>query len=102
MNYENMNMGGMIQSGIFGTTEPIQQNNGYNPYNNIVPFGNYNTQQQQYQSHNNNTYYGANYNNNNNNNNSVDYNTTAMNNNQYNNYKLFNQHISPCFFLIRR
>lgn len=86
MNYENMNMGGMIQSGIFGTTEPIQQNNGYNPYNNIIPFGNYNTQQQ-YQCHNNNIYYGANYNNNN----SVDHNSIAINNNYYNPYN--NQYI---------
>lgn len=54
------NMQGMIYSGAFGTSGPMNTQ-GFNPYqNNIIPFGNYNQPmmqpQQQYQYYNNNLY----------------------------------------------
>jgi hypothetical protein len=58
MNQQNMQ--GMIYSGAFGTSGPMNTQ-GFNPYqNNIIPFGNYNQPmiqpQQQYQYYNNNLY----------------------------------------------
>lgn len=51
----NQSMQGMIYGGAFGSSGPMNPQ-GFNPYNNIIPFGNYNQpmiQPQQYQYYNN-------------------------------------------------